>query len=259
MRRLSLPTVSCLSLLTTVICASPLACDVSSDEAQATEATSPVEVTADETARAEPAPVAAPVAAPVTAPVAVAPIVSDQPVLASSTPLAASSAPSAPRAVEPALERRTRAPDSLRSPSLLPDGTPEAHIAAFTNLPLAKRDKAPVGGVGATGIHLDELEVGKGWASSRCEELGTQFVASVDQRVNVCFRVVHPREHETVILEWSRAGKLRQQIELNVKATHAYLTRAWMPVSSGRAGDWTATVKSADGSVLGQVAFEISG
>lgn len=148
-------------------------------------------------------------------------------------------------------------PTDLRSPSRLPDETPEINVAAFTSLPVYKSDKAPVGGAGASGIHLDTLEVGKGWAASRCEELGGEFEVDVDSRVNVCFRVVHPRVDETVTVEWARDGKVRQTIDVSVKPSHAYRTRAWLPVSAGRAGDWTATIKSEDGSVLGQIGFEI--
>jgi hypothetical protein len=114
-----------------------------------------------------------------------------------------------------------------------------------------------VGGVGASGIHLDDITVGKGWAASRCEDLGARFEVETDDRVNVCFRVVHPRVAETVTVEWAREGKVRQTIDVSVKPTHRYRTRAWLPVSAGRAGEWTATVKSTDGVVLGSVEFEI--
>lgn len=241
------------ALLTSVVCAAALACDSSPADA-------PTTIAAAADAPSEPA--SAPVVAPVVA-ASPRPDIDDQPVLASAVGPSVGSSPAevtpTPEPAAPTLERRDRAEDSLRSPGLAPEGTPEEHIVAFTHLPLAKRDKAPVGGIGATGIHLDELELGRGWASSRCEELGTVFDARDDERVNLCFRVVHPREVESVTVEWARDGKLRQSIEVGVKASHAYLTRAWMPVSAGRAGDWTATVKSADGSVLGQVAFEIAG
>jgi hypothetical protein len=245
---------SCSILLAALVCASPLGCHSSGDSsggeaspasaaaAPAVEASeAPAELALDEAPELE-----VPAAE---SPAAAVPAIEEQPVLASTAPVL----PETPRR-----PRSARAPDSLRSPSLLPADTPEAHVAAFTELPVTKRDKAPVGGVGASGIHLDELEVGKGWASSRCEDLGSQFVADVDTRVNVCFRVVHPREAEAVTLEWARAGKVRQVIEVGVRPTHAYLTRAWLPVTAGRAGEWTATIKSADGSVLGRVEFEIA-
>ena len=213
-----------------------------------------------------PAALATPALAPLTAPAAeptprtVEPVAAlfsppneADPVLASAMPLRADTT------TEPSPTRLLPSSDDLRSPSLVPSETPAAHLAAFTRLPVAKRDKAPMGGVGATGIHLDELEVGKGWASSRCQDLGNRFDVGVDERVSVCFRVVHPRVEESLSLEWARDGKLRQVIRIGVAQTHAHLTRAWLPVTAGRAGDWTATVKSEDGSTLGQVTFTIAG
>jgi hypothetical protein len=203
----------------------------------------------------------APAAAPLPAEVADAELV-----LESEPAPAASLAPSeetvlASAAMIPAPVEREIKPqpaDSLRSASLLPHGTPEANVIAFTNLRLSKRDKAPIAGAGETGIHLDELELGSGWASSRCEQSTRQFMVDQDERINLCFRVVHPREAESVTVEWTRDGKLRQSIEVGVASTHAYLTRAWMPVTAGRAGQWTATVKSADGAVLGQLDFTVA-
>jgi hypothetical protein len=131
-------------------------------------------------------------------------------VLESEPAPAASLAPSeetvlASAAMVPApVEIKPQPAGSLRSASLLPSGTPEANVIAFTNLRLGKRDKAPIAGAGETGIHLDELEVGSGWASSRCEQTTRQFVVDQDERINLCFRVVHPREAESVTVEWAR-------------------------------------------------------
>jgi hypothetical protein len=227
------------ALLSSFVCVITLACGPSADapaQARADAASPAVEAV-------EPSPSAA--LPPASTAEIIAPQV-DEPILASTT-----------KPITP--ERNVEAPTNLRSPSLLPADTPAEHIAAFTNLPLSKRDKPPVGGVGASGIHLDELAVGKGWASSRCEELGPRFEVETDERVNVCFRVVHPTIDETVTVEWARAGKLRQTIEVGVRPNHSYLTRAWLPVSAGRVGEWTATIKSEDGSVLGHVDFQIVG
>jgi hypothetical protein len=133
--------------------------------------------------------------------------------------------------------------------------------AAMTPAPVEREiQPQPAGiiGAGASGIHLDELELGSGWASSRCEQTTRQFVVDQDERINLCFRVVHPREAENVTVEWAREGKLRHSIEVSVAPTRRYLTRAWMPVTAGRAGQWTATVKSQDGAVLGQLDFTVA-
>ncbi len=185
----------------------------------------------------EPAPVELAIAAP---------LPSEQPLLTNTT------TPVVPEPAPASASARSRA-------AMLPAGTPDANAAAFTSLPLSKRDKAPVAGIGASGIHLDELVVGQGWLDSRCEQPRTSFDANAaGERVNVCFRVVHPKLDERVSVEWSLGGKLRTTTSVGVKASHAYLTRAWLPVGPSRAGAWTATVKSGDGVVLGEVAFEIT-
>jgi hypothetical protein len=138
----------------------------------------------------------------------------------------------------------------------------EAVLASTAMTPppveIGERDKTPITSAGETNIHLDELELGSGWASSRCEQPTRQFMVDQDERINLCFRVVHQRVAESVTVEWARDGKLRHSIEVNIPSTRAYLTRAWMPVTAGRAGQWTATVKSADGVVLGQLDFTVA-
>jgi hypothetical protein len=170
-------------------------------------------------------------------------------------PLAVEAAePSVPRV--PASTPEIAIPEVVDEPILASSvATPSPKLE--TEMPASKLDKPAIGGVGGSGIHLDELAVGKGWAAHRCEQLDSRFEVKTDDRVNVCFRVVHPRVAETVTVEWAREGKLRQSIDVSVQPSHRYLTRAWLPVTAGRAGEWTATVKSEDGSVLGVAEFEI--
>jgi len=189
----------------------------------------------------------------VASPVATAasvPELDEQPVLASAATTSTTSTPSTTKKPRPSKY-------DLRDPSLLSPETPQLNAEAFAALPVGKRDQPPVAGAGASGIHLDELVVGRGWASSRCADLSDHFVPGVDDRISVCFRVVHPRAAEQVTVEWARDGELRQAIEVGVRETRTYRTRAWMPVTEGRTGAWTATVKSEDGAVLGQISFEI--
>lgn len=209
------------ALLTSLVCVTTLACSPSDGPQQARADKTPLASKAD-----EPSPSVTP-------------------------PVEANSEHAKPIVEEPVL---ASAAVDLPTETSKPEPTP---ASATASVPTNKNSKPPIGAVGASGIHLDELAVGKGWASSRCEELGSRFEVGTDERVNVCFRVVHPSTAETVTVEWARDGKLRQSIEVNVKPSRAYLTRAWLPVSAGRVGDWTATVKSTDGLVLGQVGFQI--
>lgn len=164
-----------------------------------------------------------------------------------------------PEAVEAPAEPAPKpaSTDNPRDPALVPPGTPAANAKAFSKLAVAKGDGPPIGGIGPNGIHIDALEVGKGWEKSRCDQVGSSFTAGVDEKVNVCMRVIHPREEEELTISWERDGKVAQRSKVSVKAIHAYLTRGWLPVKQERVGKWKAVIKASDGTVLGEANFEI--
>ncbi|WP_157596508.1 DUF2914 domain-containing protein [Plesiocystis pacifica] len=150
-------------------------------------------------------------------------------------------------------------PTDPRDPAHLPPDTPAANKKAFSRLPVTKTSLPPVGGAGVNGIHLDMLEIGRGWHQSRCDLVGDTFTVGSDERVNVCMRVIHPRgEPEELTIYWERDGKLNQRSKVKVSKIPAYLTRGWLPITEARKGKWKATIKSADGAVLGEVEFTIN-
>jgi hypothetical protein len=214
--------------------------------------------------QAEPAP-AAPEVKPKPAPVE--PVgVAPPPV----EPAAVEPPPVEPPPVEPAPAEPATPPSSsgwtppkgltdIRSDAAIPPGTPAANAAAYKKLPVAKDDGPPVGAIGTSGIHFDVLEVGRGWEKSRCADLTTTFTAASDTQVNVCMRIVHARDvTEELTVSWSKnGGSATRRSKVTVKGTHAYLTRSYLPIQEGYEGDWTATIKTDDGVVLGQVAFKV--
>lgn len=147
----------------------------------------------------------------------------------------------------------------IRSDAAIPPGTPAANAAAYKKLAVAKGDGPPVGGIGANGIHFDVLEVGRGWEKSRCTDLTNTFTVPSDPQVNICLRVVHERgATEELTVEWQKSGAAStRRSKVTVKDMHAYLTRSYLPIKEGYQGDWTATIKTADGTVLGKVAFKV--
>ncbi len=148
----------------------------------------------------------------------------------------------------------------IRSDAVIPPGTPTANAEAFKGLPVAKGDGPPVGGIGSNGIHFDSMVVGRGWEKSRCVEATDTFTIPTDDRVNICLRVVHPKDaEETLTVVWSKDGspKATRRSSVTVKAMHAYLTRSYLPIKSGMEGDWNASIETADGTVLGKVTFKI--
>jgi hypothetical protein len=147
----------------------------------------------------------------------------------------------------------------IRSDAAIPPGTPAANATAYKKLPVAKGDGPPVGGIGANGIHFDVLEVGRGWEKSKCADLTNTFTVPTDPQVNICMRIVHPRgATEELTVEWEKnGGSGTRRSKVTVKDMHAYLTRSYLPIKEGYQGDWTATIKTADGTVLGKVAFKV--
>jgi hypothetical protein len=178
-----------------------------------------------------------------------------EPVSRKASAAALASPPS--REGEPGWTRPT-APTDIRSDEVIPPGTSERNAAAFRQLPVQAGDGPPVGGIGSGGIHLDELEVGHGWVKSRCSELSREFTIGVQDRVNVCMRVVHERGTATELaLEWLRNGRQARRSKVSIGDMHALLTRAYLPISAGYEGEWQARVVAVDGTVIGEVSFTV--
>lgn len=169
--------------------------------------------------------------------------------------------PSSAAEPEAASERtwtRPSHPTDIRGAEVIPPGTPERNAAAFRKLAVLPGDGPPLGGIGAGGIHLDELEVGHGWVKSRCSERADVFTIGVQDRVNVCMRVVHERGTATELgIEWLREGRQARRSKVSIGDMHALLTRAYLPISAGYEGEWQARVVAVDGTVIGEVSFRV--
>ncbi|WP_106087512.1 DUF2914 domain-containing protein [Enhygromyxa salina] len=152
-------------------------------------------------------------------------------------------------------------PDAdIRSDAVIRPGTPAANAEAFKSLPNAKGDGPPVGGIGTNGIHFDSMVVGRGFEKSRCVEPTDTFDVEVDDRVNICLRIVHPADaEETLTVTWAKiGGHGSRKSTVTVKAMHAYLTRSYLPIKkNGYQGEWTATITTEDETVLGEVTFTV--
>lgn len=168
-----------------------------------------------------------------------------------------SPAPEPEAASEPTWTRPSH-PTDIRGDEVIPPGTPARNASAFRKLPVQPGDGSPVGGIGAGGIHLDELEVGQGWVKSRCSERSDEFTIGVQDRVNVCMRVVHERGTATELgIEWLRNGRQARRSKVPIGDMHALLTRAYLPISAGYEGEWLARVVAVDGTVIGEVSFRV--
>jgi hypothetical protein len=148
-------------------------------------------------------------------------------------------------------------PPQPRVARVAPDGTPEAHIKALRKLPHASTDRAPLGGIGPQGMHIDRIAMGTGIQQGACAGPAGKFSVRDDDHAHVCFRVVHPRIQQRVIVRWERAGKLVRRTVVPIADSHAYRTRATLPLRRTFRGDWTVRIVSLDGVELAAHSFQV--
>ena len=140
---------------------------------------------------------------------------------------------------------------------LAPRGTPAENARALRRLAIAISDGPALGEIGRSGIHIDRLEVGVGWKRSRCERAQGQFSVKEEAQVNLCFRVVHPRMDEKLMVLWQKEGKTTRRRALTVRSMHAFRTRAYLALRPEYVGKWTVKVFSPDNAELGSANFEV--
>jgi hypothetical protein len=147
--------------------------------------------------------------------------------------------------------------NGVRTP---PPGTPPDIAATFVRLPVSPADRAPVGGVGSSGIHIDRIDMGAGYDNKTgCTGVAREFSLAANQEINVCVRVVHPREEETMSIVWQKDdGTTARRGKIAVKPIHAYRTRAYLRLRAEYVGKWTVRIMSPDGVELASHAFVIS-
>jgi len=171
-------------------------------------------------------------------------------------------APTSSRAAVPAPEVRSSekpqgvigSSSEIRTP---PSGTVSHAAKAFRRLPVAIQDGPPLAGIGATGIHVDAIALGSNVVRSSCVDENTQFSVSETKRINLCFRVVHPRADEQVTVLWRKDGQTQRRSKVVIAPRHAYRTRAVLVLGPAHVGAWTTHVMSADGVELASLAFQV--
>ncbi len=143
-------------------------------------------------------------------------------------------------------------------PRAVPPGTPAAIARVFQRLPVAIHDGPPLGGIGASGIHVDKIWLGSRYERDGCADEAASFSLARDNNVNVCFRVVHSREEESVEVEWIKDGAPFRRRAVNIPDLHAYRSRAYLVLRREYIGAWQARVLSADGVTLASVDFTVT-
>ena len=149
-------------------------------------------------------------------------------------------------------------PPVATDPRAVPPGTPNAIAKVFQRLPVAIHDGPPLGGIGATGIHVDKIWLGTSYEKDGCASETGRFSLARDSQVNVCFRVVHSRQEEAVEVEWIKDGAAFRRRAVNIPDIHAYRSRAYLVLRREYIGAWQARVLSADAVVLASVDFTVT-
>jgi hypothetical protein len=166
------------------------------------------------------------------------------------------------RPTEPKQARPRKAPRPARSRRLrkraVPAGTSEARADAFRNLPHGRGDGRPMGGIGGEGVHVDHLALGARYRNGTCTGASDGFSTARHDKIHACIRVVHRRVGQRVAVRWERDGHLVRRQWLWIPASHAFRTRASMPVRTRFRGNWTVRVLSDDGVELAAHDFVVS-
>lgn len=140
---------------------------------------------------------------------------------------------------------------------LVPPGTLEGNAKALRNIPHASTDRAPVGGIGPAGMHVDRIGMGTRIQDGACMGPTGKFSVREDDLAHVCFRVVHPRVKQRVVVRWERGGKLVRRTVVPIADSHAYRTRATLPLRHRFRGEWTVRIVSTDGIELAAQSFQV--
>lgn len=148
-------------------------------------------------------------------------------------------------------------PPQPRAERVVPPGTLEGNAKALRNLPHASTDRAPVGGIGPEGMHVDRIGMGTNIQDGACMGPTGKFSVRDDDHAHVCFRVVHPRVKQRVVVRWERGGKLVRRTVVPIADSHAYRTRATLPLRHRFRGDWTVRIVSTDGIELAVQSFQV--
>jgi hypothetical protein len=138
-----------------------------------------------------------------------------------------------------------------------PPGTPPEIAAVFRRLPVGPADRPPVGGIGATGIHVDHIAMGTETQGGTCRGRTDHFSVDGGDRAGVCVRVVHSREKEELQVLWQKHGGSTRRSKMVVLPMHAYRTRGYLVLRKEYIGDWTVRILSSDGVELARHDFTV--
>jgi hypothetical protein len=93
-----------------------------------------------------------------------------------------------------------------------------------------------------SGSHSGAIATARVRDNTDCKDPTGSFSVSVAEYVNVCFRVVHPREQESLRVIWEKDGKVTRRGRVRIPDLHAYTTRAYLLVRPEYVGRWRVRI-----------------
>lgn len=148
-------------------------------------------------------------------------------------------------------------PPVARPTRALPPGTSEDNARVLRRLPHSPHDRSPIGGIGTEGLHIDRITMGTSYHDGACSGPVGKFSIEDDRRAQVCFRAVHRRVKQHVIVRWERNGTLVRRTFVTIGDGHAYRTRAALPLRRKYHGMWTVRIMTPDGVELASQSFQV--
>jgi hypothetical protein len=128
-----------------------------------------------------------------------------------------------------------------------PHGTGQLTAKAFSRIPVSRYDRAPVGAIAPSGLHIDRISIANGYEESRCKGAKNGFAVGRDAEIHVCLRVVHLRQQERLVVRWEKDGRVVRRTRLSIPPYHAYRTRAGLRLRSGYEGRWRVRIMTPKG------------
>lgn len=167
--------------------------------------------------------------------------------------------PAPKREAPPARTPRRKAPQlPMPARPAPPDDTRAPHAADYRKIPRHPDDRAPVGGVGEHGVHVDTFVLANSAHRGRCSLGKDRFSVAADGEADVCIRAVHRRVAQTLVLVWRKDGRVKQRRFIKVPARHhAYSVSSKLSLRGKAPGNWEVVVLTESNVELARGQFEI--
>jgi len=129
---------------------------------------------------------------------------------------------------------------------------------AYAQLPRTAEDRQPIGRVSRSGLHVDRIGMGDTHDRGTCGGPEAVFSVRENGKAHACFRVIHPRQAETVTVLWQHDGRVVRRARVPIPSDrHSFRTRAGIRLHPEYQGQWLVRVLDDEGVELATHEFEV--